>query len=498
MINWFKFSIVSFLLLKSVNFTLATELNSNVYRVMLVDCGYKNIGYVQTGFRGFWNGQHGIVTALHGVAGCNRYYVTQGENVYLDDLTLTAVDYDKDVAFLSSSQLANEPGAALPKANFNINQDQLKVIGYPDGALEQFSNFLRYHENPLRKLGSWHQTVTNMCQQRQSPKCDIDVLLVANEVLIPGYSGAPVFNQNNEVVGIADGGLKGGTAMMNWIIPYANVSLKDARSFSNDINHLKQQDITALFATVSTLDDSKFPTGHGATISGRVLYGGYSGNPIGIVTQFSKAYAVIQLMQTDTRKEIPVDFSYDNNTGIYSIKNVPVGKFTVFIRLESGYPFHKMSGGDFVSILSGLNDDIVVAPHEKNISRDLKVVYSTHLIQPVDNQKERTFANDPPELLYRQNYYPTVSLFEWGQVPGADFYEVRFLLIDGNTRQIINNNTFKTQSTRIQPNLNVTNGNNYYSFLVYAYNKNGLIGGFNNFYKNGYGGWFNFRVAERP
>jgi hypothetical protein len=481
------------------NRLVAAEINSEVFRVMLSKCGLKEKGFVQTGFRAQWNGQHGIVTALHGVSWCNNYIATQGQVINLTDLTLVGVDVDRDVAFLSSKQLASIPGTPLLKAKYNTAQDQLKVIGYPDGVLSQISNKLRYHDNPLRRLGSWHKRVTDMCEQRKSPACDISVLLVAEEPLIPGHSGAPVFNQHNHVIGIADGGVKGGFALLNWIIPYEDVRLVPANQQASFLNFLKKQDLTKLFASVSTIDKNKYPTGHGATISGKVLYGGYSGSPIGIAANYSKAYAVIQLWDSETRKEVPVNFTYDNHTGRYTINNVPTGKFHISIRLESGYPFYKTSAGDFISYLSGLNEDIIVAPHDKDIYRDLKVVYSINLKRPVNNQEERTSVGDAKEILYKQNFYPSASVFEWDRVPAADQYEVWILLMDVITGQRLDVKNFSTTQTIVSPNLDVNSGNTYYMFRVAAKNnKGGLIGHFSNYYKNGFGGWFEFRVLQRP
>jgi len=473
----------------------AETVNAGIFRIVLSACGPKGKGFVQTGFRTQWNGQHGILTALHGVSGCGKYYAIQHETeggVFLDDLKLVAVDVDRDVAFLSSTQLASADGGPLPKAKYNIAQDRLKVIGYPDGALSQVDGQLRYHDNPLRLLGSWHQRVSNMCEKRKSPSCDINVLLVAEEPLIPGHSGAPILNQYNQVIGVADGGLQGGFALLNWIIPYADINLVPVGQRASDLSSLKQQDFTELFASVSTIDENKYPTGSGVEISGRILYGGYgNSSPIGVAANYTRAYAIIQLWDTETRKEVPIDFTYDNQSGTYAMKNVPVGKFGINVRLESGYPFNKASGGDFISYLSGLNEDIVVAPYDKRISRDLKVVHSIHLKQPVDNQKERTFTTDPRETL-RQSQ----GNFEWEPVPGASYYEVYLYLGETGTNEFKRLvNPHKTNITVFRADLQVTSPNTYYMFRVAAYDASGsLIGHFSNYYKNGFGGWFEFGV----
>jgi len=49
--------------------------------------------------------------------------------------------------------------------------------------------------------------------------------------------------------------------------------------------------------------------------------------------------------------------------------------------------------------------------------------------------------------------------------------------------------------TVFRPDLQPTSPNTYYMFRVAAYDASGsLIGHFSNYYKNGYGGWFEFGV----
>ncbi|MCB0589485.1 MAG: carbohydrate-binding protein [Phaeodactylibacter sp.] len=477
--------------------------NPAVFRILLTGCeGGK--GFVQTGFRAQWNGQEGVITALHGVAGCRRCSAAQGgekDGIYLDDLALVAVDIDRDIAFLASRKLQDIPGQPLKGTGYDLSRDQLQVVGYPDGVLIQRASPVSYHIDPLVGLGVWHQEVRKMCEQRRSPNCGIKVLLVRGDPLIPGHSGAPLLNQNGQIVGVADGGLKGGLALLNWIIPYKDIQLSSVSyaGNANALHSLRQMNLYDLFAAPSSMDPSRFYGGEGATISGQIFYGGYGSPPIGLLSNYSKAKAIIRLMEVETRKEVPVDFDYDPNTGNYTIYNVPSGKYTPFVKVESGYPFHKTSGGDFISYLSGLNEDIVVAPHDKNIYRGLHVVHSIHLKKPVDNQKERTFTQDPPEVLYKGPIYPSASVFEWDPVPGATAYQVRILLMDGASNTRIDEKDFNISGTSISPGLAANYGNTYYMFLVSAYYGSGwdkLIGHFSNYYKDGFGGWFIFKVVE--
>lgn len=236
----------------------------------------------------------------------------------------------------------------------------------------------------------------------------------------------------------------------------------------------------------------------GARIVGTVYYNNQ------IVTEYTKAYAEIGLRNVDTNEWLPTNYAYDNENGVFSIENVPPGKYSPTITIQSGYPFKlgdksASNAGDFVSYLSGLNDDILVPPHLDEVQSDLKVVYSVHLIRPVDNQELRTYAGDPPEKLYQSFYSPSADTFEWEPVPGASKYEVRILLNTGKTGEFSTLVDEFVESTEYSPNLDINSGNDYYSFLVYPYNSDGeLIGTFDNYYKNGFGGWFEFQVIPHP
>lgn len=480
----------------------ANEINEGIYRLMMSNCNLKGKGYIQTGFRASWRGQEGIITALHGVAGCKKWYAALGKDEFFS-LKLEAVDIDRDIAFLVPRESSIIRGKSLPVAKYNIANDQLEIVGYPNGTLRQFKHLLEYHENALTPFASWHRQLQNLCAVRKSPKCNTNVLLVRGDPLSPGHSGAPVFNQYNKVVGIGSGGLKGGWPLLNWIIPYTDIKLKPADDYTNELAQLSDNDFTELFALPESMGKQKLPGGKGATIYGKVLYGGYrTGNiPLGPVSNYSKAYATIQLFDRYNNVEVPIAFEYNNQTGEYSIYNVPSGQFQPWIRLESGFPYYKKSAGDFTSSLSGLNKEIPVPPHEKSIHRDLYVTYNIHLIRPVDNQKERTFVGDPPEKLYESFYHPNASVFEWEPVPGATRYEVYISLNHRTTNKRLDLKKFETRQTRIRPNLKVNKENTYYMFSVTAYkgnNWNDYIGGFRNFYKNGHGGWFEFKVISAP
>lgn len=231
----------------------------------------------------------------------------------------------------------------------------------------------------------------------------------------------------------------------------------------------------------------------GKRVTGTILF---NGRP---VSGFTPAQAVIELMEMGSRQLAPVEQTYDSRTARFVLGNVPPGKYLAFVRVESGYPFDAESGGDYSSRISGLNPEIVVAPHSTDINQDLSVVQVIRLTKPVDNQNRRTSVSDPPETLYQTFYAPSAQLFEWEPVPGAAFYSVTFLLQDRQGGPYLDRINERIAATRYSPALRVTSGGAFYSFSVEAFSAaNQLIGHFQNYYKDGSGGWFTFRVLSRP
>lgn len=232
-------------------------------------------------------------------------------------------------------------------------------------------------------------------------------------------------------------------------------------------------------------------TAAGATITGTVIY---AGRP---VSEFSNAPAVIELLDTDTRSDVPVDVTYDENEARFRIDGVPSGQFTPFVRIESGHPFDRESGGDFYSRLSGLNEPIAVPPNTRSVDRDLEVVHVIRLKDPVDNQERRTSAGDPPEVLSAGFFAPSAQRFEWDPVPAAASYELRFLRMEGDER--VESITRTTTGTTFEPELTVTPAGQRYQFTMTARDEQGnLVGNYTHYYRNGSGGWFEFVVVEGP
>jgi len=199
-----------------------------VYRIKIDGCDFNPPVRRQTGFR--VQGVKGIVTALHGVADCQTISaVTDDGQEIFNDLTLQAVDIDRDTALLSSPALDSLPDVGFAPsalAYAEIPRQDLRVVGYPLGLdkqdidrgllirdIETLDDVIPDVEEPAEFL------------KRRSPDITITVLNVQAQ-LLPGHSGAPLLDSSGQAVGVANGGLRGGTVGRSWAIPWRDIDLQ--------------------------------------------------------------------------------------------------------------------------------------------------------------------------------------------------------------------------------------------------------------------------------
>ena len=121
-------------------FSFSTEATSQervpadyVYMVIASGSKYHQGQVLQTGFR--MQGTKGIITALHGVVGATSISALNHKNDRLVDLTIHSVDFENDLALLSSKELQNRSNEGLIASdNLSPNPgDRLKVLGHPSG-----------------------------------------------------------------------------------------------------------------------------------------------------------------------------------------------------------------------------------------------------------------------------------------------------------------------------------------------------------------------------
>lgn len=202
--------------------------DENIYLVKMFDCAHQPTQRAQTGFR--VRGLKGIVTALHGVAGCDRITVRSRSGLVLDQpLEVNKVDIDRDLALLSSPQLERVEGGLEPATTVVWESvGTVKVRGHPYNILSVRESMLSLCNPPLRPLKDIvPPDLLSDLIKRRSPNHKIDVLDLDGH-LLPGHSGAPILDSENRVLAVANGGLKEGFAAMSWAVPFQYIDWEDA------------------------------------------------------------------------------------------------------------------------------------------------------------------------------------------------------------------------------------------------------------------------------
>jgi S1-C subfamily serine protease len=222
-----------------------SQSNVFIYQVFVKVRSGKTI--MQTGFR--LNGTQGIITCLHGVAGAVSITASNSSK-QLKGLQVKQVDLNNDLALLQSQEIMNMNTQGLIKNNrVPFNGAALKVEGYPFGisslntktvnAGNPFSNQLKGYIPPDSR---------SLFELRNSPEPGIEIYYIEGN-LVPGHSGAPLLDPEEKVIGIVNGGIKGGAAGISWAIPVKNISWVMADDVSAAIKKLGNEESESLFAT---------------------------------------------------------------------------------------------------------------------------------------------------------------------------------------------------------------------------------------------------------
>lgn len=190
------------------------QINQSIFKIRASNC---QIGD-ERALTGFIV-EEGILTALHGVVGCTNIRALQygvSAQVYTN-LSIVKVDLDNDVALLQSpellTQIGKNPELILPLSdNFTSS---LEIRGFPLDLEELIIN-----KTPIFRQVSVLGNLIPASEKAnfqtcQSPSLFSSVLSI-EATLLPGASGAPIFNTVNEVVGLGMGGLGEGYTEIVW------------------------------------------------------------------------------------------------------------------------------------------------------------------------------------------------------------------------------------------------------------------------------------------
>jgi hypothetical protein len=207
-----------------------------------------------TAFRSTADARTGLITALHGVVGCDRL---RARNIRggPDALSLVAADISLDVALLTGK---GSLGDEIPPAA-RWTDTGVRVVGYPTGIVGQYAHDLTLDSIGLRPLYRIMQPASQRAiETRGSPSLEAQVISLAGP-LSSGYSGAPILNRSGEVLGVAFGGNAGGVAQVGFASPLSAVKWRSVDEVPDTLNRLAQLASTGMFSDAIALAEPPKP-----------------------------------------------------------------------------------------------------------------------------------------------------------------------------------------------------------------------------------------------
>jgi len=242
------FTLILFTMLYLSTYAQQTATLSNVVRVESSNCKHKPYTRAQTGFFVKDKGNEGIVTALHGVVDCADIVVKT--NIVAQEesgLKIKLVDIDRDVALLTTTLAMNSVNIAINPAL--KAGDTLQIEGYPENlTFSLLSRQLILSKiAPLKEFLPADDAITKPLDTRNSPNLDIEVMGIEG-TLLPGHSGAPIFNQAKQLVGVGDGGLESGQVGIGWAIPWSQIQWVSASTVRDGLDKLGANSPEQLFS----------------------------------------------------------------------------------------------------------------------------------------------------------------------------------------------------------------------------------------------------------
>jgi hypothetical protein len=170
-----------------------------------------------------YNDAFHVVTALHVVAGIPDKDISVFSEVSKKRSQAKVIKVLKE-ADLALLELVSDVG--LKPLTLDVvdpnSTSEFYVWGYPHGIPTMAGDYIRFslsHGNqPILNNLLQNEKLKEDLERQKYPQLNAKILRVSSTIQ-PGHSGAPIINNTGKVIGIADGGLRAGTARLNWAFP---------------------------------------------------------------------------------------------------------------------------------------------------------------------------------------------------------------------------------------------------------------------------------------
>ena len=239
---------------------LKQRVGSALYRIEANQC-FEGKRRVATGFLS--NDHQALITSLHGIVGCEDILAQNDKGDTLYGLTISYIDFDRDIAVLTSEEVVQHfrENASVGISASPSYLGQIVSLGFPLTRTQLTDELIRLR---LGDDGSITSSLNGLLPEADqaafrlcaSPKTDIQVYDLGGS-LRPGESGAPLLNQDAEVIGIVAGGIP--SQQLSWAIPINHLQLVPAEDIRRVLALRAEADcVTNRFAEVP--EDSQQPS----------------------------------------------------------------------------------------------------------------------------------------------------------------------------------------------------------------------------------------------
>ena len=340
---------------------------------------------VSSGF--LWKNKQEIVTSLHGVPPNGNIRVKcMGTS---QQATVEAVLEAADLILLKATNEFSNCEAFNGYDQEGSGAGRLFwTYGWRDGAQGGLPRFMnRSSNNPETLRDQLTDPALSRLDVHDIPSLDMGIYMVQGG-LLPGYSGAPVITPENNLVGIADGGLNKGADNYNWLIPASHLDNLDR---NNKVIPDKVAKLAGILFSSTTMSEPEpvevFSSGSLAPIPDDVIYSEGEWN---YRWEFVKTQSLYQLSQTS-----------DDGDGV-------LGLLTHFSAAATGLDIRDLLFDVYEDRNLGL---IIVVPSEQGLSYgEVEGNPEFYLLESTSNNGFRSVQYKQTNWSIMSSLNPTVSV----------------------------------------------------------------------------------------
>ena len=208
---------------------------------------------VLTGF--IWKSPNQIVTSLHGMSRTGDIKVVYPGNA-VRKMRIKQVLEKADLVLLEVSPGQPAPPSSLtPITQLNVANitfgSEVFALGYNSGAQGSSTRILKKgYVDPELLSNLIPEKDRKQIQSLGYPDLNMHILYVEGS-LLPGYSGAPIFDAQGKLIGIGNGGLENGASNVSWIIPCRYLQELEASTSTNLPQNLER--LNQLYSATSSI-----------------------------------------------------------------------------------------------------------------------------------------------------------------------------------------------------------------------------------------------------